>query len=167
MIEETLSKMLEFIEYKEGHLYWKKKKSDNTVIGNEVGGPSVKTDHGNYMAFRFDGKLYLSHRVIHWMHTGEWPKIVDHEDHDTLNNYPANLRSATDSQNQYNKTPRRGGSSKYLGVGKFRNKWKAQIGHEKKNIHIGVFENEEDAARAYDEMAKKLAGAFANLNFKE
>jgi len=58
-------------------------------------------------------------------------------------------------------------SSKYRGVclDKQHNKYKANIKFQGKKIHIGLFATEEAAARAYDEMAKKLRGNNAVLNF--
>lgn len=57
--------------------------------------------------------------------------------------------------------------SKYIGVfwAKTSKKWCAIICHNYKKIHIGVFENEVEAAKAYDEYAKKLRGKKAILNF--
>lgn len=45
--------------------------------------------------------------------------------------------------------------------------WVAQIGHHGRNIHLGCFSDEVDAARAYDRAALKLHGAKAKLNFPQ
>jgi hypothetical protein len=41
----------------------------------------------------------------------------------------------------------------------------AQIGINRKVIYLGCFKKEIDAAKAYDEGAKKYHGEFASLNF--
>jgi len=112
--------------------------------------------------------LYM-HRVI----LGE-PKglLVDHRNGDGLDNRRHNLRSCTKSQNGQNRQnlqPNK--SSRFLGVCKKRhNRWLVQI-HPRINgttikINVGSFVDEEDAARAYDEMALRYFGEFAALNFK-
>ena len=98
--------------------------------------------------------------------------LVDHKNHDTLDNQKCNLRICTDSQNQQNKRKRDGCSSIYKGVYwyKARNKWRARI--FLRNIfdqtykhHLGSFDIEEEAALAYDEAAIEYFGEFAYLNF--
>ena len=42
----------------------------------------------------------------------------------------------------------------------------AQIRHNKETIHLGSYYTEEDAAKAYDEAARRLFGAFACTNQK-
>ena len=93
--------------------------------------------------------------------------VVDHIDHNGLNNRRENLRPCTRRQNNFNQLPRRGGSSKYKGVTRCRRTgiFRAQISRNKKCIHIGRFKKEIDAAKAYDKKAKELFGEFAYLNF--
>jgi hypothetical protein len=102
----------------------------------------------------------------------EVPKgmVTDHINRDGMDNRSANLRAATHSQNLCNSRRRRGTkSSKYKGVSwkKQTCKWSANIGFEYKDIHLGSFNSEVDAAKAYDEAAKKYHGEFACLNFPE
>lgn len=58
-------------------------------------------------------------------------------------------------------------SSVYVGVSftSFNAKWKAVITHKKKSYHLGFFDAEEDAARAYDEKAREIYGDDAKTNF--
>lgn len=113
------------------------------------------------------GPVHLNlHREI--MNAGKEDQ-VDHINLDTLDNRKINLRCASRSQNKCNgeKYRRNGGSSsRYKGVTyrKDNGKWRAQIvvGHE--HISLGQFENELDAAKAYDQAAGHYFGAFARVN---
>jgi hypothetical protein len=91
---------------------------------------------------------------------------VDHKDRNGLNNTRANLRLCSDSQNMKNRGA--WGISKYLGVSHHKSrgkvKWRATICVDKKCIHIGLFETEEAAAKAYNAKAQELHKEFANLN---
>lgn len=98
--------------------------------------------------------------------------FVDHKDRNGLNNKRDNLRLATDAQNKTNRESTKGATSKYLGVflviQKYKEKtyryWVAQISKYDKNIHLGYFKTEQEAALAYNKAAIKLHGEFANLN---
>jgi len=61
----------------------------------------------------------------------------------------------------------RGGVSKYKGVVYRAHKklWVARISVNRKRIYIKSCKSEIDAAKAYDEAAKKYYGEFAYLNF--
>jgi hypothetical protein len=90
---------------------------------------------------------------------------IDHENGNGLDCRDGNLRPATRQQNTsnrryYNRTGYRG---VFLTKGK-KNPFGAQIEHNGKNNHIGVFSTAEAAALAYNERANALFGEFAILN---
>ena len=92
--------------------------------------------------------------------------VVDHIDRNKANNQVTNLRWVTQQQNMMNMTIRTGTSSQYKGVAfqKRRSKWEAYIIFNGNKVHLGLFVNAEDAARAYNTKAIELFGEFANLN---
>ena len=104
------------------------------------------------------------HRLILNAKNGE---KVDHINGNGLNNRRCNLRIVTDSQNSMNRRKYKNSTSKYKGVSWYKryNKWLSCIESNKKNLTLGYFLKEEDAARAYDKKAKELFGEYARLNF--
>jgi hypothetical protein len=96
--------------------------------------------------------------------------LVDHRNRDSLDNRRANLRLATRSQNMFNRAKRKSKtSSRFIGVSfnKAGGKWTARIYYQNKQIWLGRFGSELDAANAYDEAARKYHKEFACLNFPE
>lgn len=96
-------------------------------------------------------------------------KMVDHKDLNPLNNQLDNLRITTRGNNRANSKKQNGVSSSFKGVCHYpsqnkRNPFIASIKHNKKQIHLGYFSNEADAALAYNEAAIKYHGEFARLN---
>lgn len=103
--------------------------------------------------------------------------VVDHVDHNGLNNQKINLRICTQTENKQNRRPNKlqHRTSIYKGVcyayrkvisrGKeyYYYAWQARI----QNKTLGIFKTEVEAALAYDNKAIELFGEFANLNFKE
>lgn len=110
-----------------------------------------------------DRKVYLHRLVAGATHRHEY---VDHIDGNTLNNQKQNLRICTNAQNISNGKSHKGSISRFKGVTfcKEKRKWASAIGVNYKTIHLGRFENETDAALAYNEGAKKYHGEFARLN---
>lgn len=107
------------------------------------------------------------HRVIARMHSEIYGDIdgfiIDHKDHNTLNNTKANLRKATASQNGANKTIAKWRGT--VGVCQVKGgRWRAYIGHNGKRINLGTFGTKEEALAARDAAAAKLHGEFAALN---
>jgi hypothetical protein len=96
--------------------------------------------------------------------------LVDHKNLDSLDNRRTNLRLATHSQNQCNKSKTKSKtSSRFVGLSrdKTRGEWDVRLKHHGKRIWIGRFTDEIEAAKAYDRAAIKYHGEFARLNFPE
>jgi predicted nucleic acid-binding Zn ribbon protein len=100
-------------------------------------------------------------------------RVVDHWDHDGLNNRRSNLRVCKQVQNTANrrKSDYRGGNatSRFKGVSwdKRIRRWRAGIKIEGQTHYLGSHRSEEDAARAYDAAALRHYGEFAKLNLPE
>jgi hypothetical protein len=106
-------------------------------------------------------------------------ELIDHMNLNGLDNRRENLRLATEGQNRYNQAKNRtwGGrppSSQYKGVCRINRprhshhgKWHCGIKQTGKKINIGIFDDEIEAAKAYDAKALELFGEFAYLNFPE
>jgi hypothetical protein len=100
--------------------------------------------------------------------------LVDHIDHNGLNNQGSNLRLATHQENMINRRPHRTYKGKprrtqYKGISLAHpdypnSKWRAEITANGKRIHLGTFDTEREAALAYNEAALKYHGEFAHLN---
>jgi hypothetical protein len=124
--------------------------------GNAAG---TKKSNG-YIQIRIDQKTYLAHRLAWLYMTGDWPPhTIDHSNTDVSDNRFRNLREATQSQNNGNANLTKKNTSGRKGVSwkKSRGKWVASI-HQK---HIGIFENLDDAAKAYAKAAQEYFGEFA------
>jgi len=136
---------------------------DEDAARLEEMGVSLCTNKRGYVFMTFNRKTCYLHRFI-----TNAPKglVVDHINHNKMDNRKCNLRICTQSQNLANQRAKKGGASKYKGVvwHKLSNKWAAQIFCNGSNLYLGTFEKETDAALAYNAKAKELFGEFAYLN---
>lgn len=145
-------------------------------------------DYGKVTQFRWaalkhpGGKTYARRTVyvptgpnktiylhVHLLNGESAGKDVDHIDGDGLNNSRANLRVATRGQNSANRGATRSNKSGHKGVSWHapRKKWRASIKVDRVFMHLGLFTNREEAARAYDHAARHHFGEFARLNFPD
>ena len=134
---------------------------------------AVQTAPGIFYAARSEycngkKKMILMHRAILNAPEG---KDVDHGSGGRLDNQRHNLRLATRSQNLAAKIGTgfwqgRKKTSSYRGVcSGWKGIFTAQISFEGRKKHLGSFDSEEDAARAYDAAARNAFGEFAKCNF--
>lgn len=125
---------------------------------------------GKGYAIRFSGRKNGKKNLPMHHHVIEVPVGMecDHRDGNRLNNQRANLRVATHAQNQCNIAPyRKDKTSQYKGVRRNRNRWQALIKVNQVTFLLGRFDDQEEAAKAYDQAAKLHFGEFAYLNFPE
>ncbi len=113
----------------------------NTPAGNSING---------YLRVSISGERYLVHRVIYKMITGLEPEIIDHIDGNPRNNRIDNLRSVSVTENAQNAALPVTNQTGCRGVqwSARRKKWRASITANRKFIHLGVFENIDEAMKA-------------------
>lgn len=109
----------------------------------------------------------LMHRVILGIPPGI---LVDHWDHNGLNNQRINLRTANRPGNSQNRLNQKDTTTGYKGVTidehrRQRKIYRARITAEGRQIFLGGHATPEEAARVYDEAARRFHGEFACLNF--
>lgn len=106
------------------------------------------------------------HRMVLCAEKGQ---IVDHINHDKLDNRKSNLRIVTHSQNVSNKPKQANNTSGYKGVTYYKRtkRWMAQVKIEGKYKCIGYFSTPEEAAAAYDEYVIQNSDGFIPINNME
>ena len=166
---ELLQQLFEISETSPSGLRWKISRATNVKSG-QVAGSQLK--HGYWEVVITDGvkKRYLVHRVVYFLQTGKDPGAAK-VDHVLGLHAPLNLRLATDAENGANRKKQQkyaGKECKSLFKGvtwhQERQKWRAKINFQGKEIYLGRFANEKEAAAAYNKAAIEYYGAFAKIN---
>ena len=112
------------------------------------------SENGYYrVSIMINGKqiAVLLHRVAYELQTNELlgSHVIDHIDHDKLNNKFSNLRKVCRKENNRNLGKRKSNSTGVSGAYQLPSgKWRVQIKVDGKNRHIGCFETIEQAAEA-------------------
>lgn len=141
MITQELVK--EWLEYRDGGLYWLKNRGRATV-GKRFGADD------RYRVGNFFGVRIKEHRLIWFYHNGYWPNMLDHKNRLKKVNEITNLRETTTFLNAQNVNSDKH-TSNQTGVGyhKSSGKWRARSWIKDKRIEIGRFDTEDEAISAY------------------
>ena len=118
-----------------------------------------------YRYIRFNGAVYLAHRLAFALHHGFFPEAIDHINTVKNDNRISNLRQATVAENNRNKQKQANNSTGYKGVSfnKKTKKFQARITSDGTHHSLGNFATLEEAASAYAKAAGDLHGEFARF----
>jgi hypothetical protein len=160
----TQAILKEYVHYdpETGIFTWIKIPPHNNVC--TIGGRLGWIHRKGYREIRVCGVTLKAHQAAWLYMTGEWPAdIIDHRDQVKDNNIWTNLRACTNAENCRNIRKPKRNTSGVLGVGwnKRHMKWTASIRFERRLIHLGWFDEKEDAAIARRAGEIKYFGEFA------
>lgn len=116
----------------------------NTKVGLYVRGYAYPRKSG----------MVLMHRVIMGNPSNEF--VIDHINHNTLDNRKSNLRICTFAQNSWNR------SRKSKGVYRMKNGWMVIIRNNGERKYMGYFNSELEAKDVYEKATKELRGNYLN-----
>lgn len=119
-----------------------------------------------YLHVCVDYSFILIHRLGYFLHTKDCPRELDHKNRIKTDNRFSNLRPCSRKDNSGNNGLIRTNTSGFRGVSRNTRSglWHAQIKIEGKQTYLGRFTTKYEAAKAYNEAAKKHFGKFAVLN---
>lgn len=105
----------------------------------------AKNKDSKYIQTRIKGKMIKLHRFL--MGINDSNLLVDHVNRDTLDNRKVNLRVCNYRENSFNKSVRVDNTSGIPGVSfhNANNKWRTKIKYNNVTIHLGYFEDINEA----------------------
>ena len=140
LLDETFD-----INVQTGEIRWKV--SHYKIKAGDLAG-SAK---GKYREITFNGHRCLAHRLIWFYANNAWPSTqIDHINGNKLDNSISNLRLVNNQQNSQNKPKNKNNTSGKAGISwtKANKKWRAYIWHMYKRIHLGYFDDYDEAVKA-------------------
>jgi hypothetical protein len=133
--------------------------TENGIIvhpnGKQLG--YVEKKHG-YVHISYKNKTYKAHRVIYECHHNVKllpTQQINHINHVRTDNRIQNLEVVTNQQNaQWTKNK----TGQYKGVqwNQEHNQWRSELKYDNKSYNLGYYDNEADAAKAYNDFALYL-----------
>lgn len=150
--------ILELMEYRDGEgLFWK-------VHRGRFASPGLKVGGSGRSQVRLAGVRVYVHHIVWFLHHGYWPSEkglwIDHRDGDHTNEEINNLREASPSQNNQNRSVSR---SRELpkGVSKSEGKFSAILNKDGERFFLGRYHTIQEAAAAYEGASRVLHGEFS------
>jgi hypothetical protein len=163
MTPQELSTLINY-DLSTGAMTWKPRHSKRWNT-NFSGKPALANkSRDGYLTGRLLGKNYKAHRVAWAIFHGVWPDgFIDHINGDPADNRISNLRIVDAVGNAQNQRTRSTNTSGEQGISWFPRdgKWWVKITKERRQIHIGYFDEMRDAIIARD-AAYKAAGFHKN-----
>lgn len=144
----------DIFHYSDGVLRWRenqKRIKAGTLAGN--------VNQSGYVRIKYRGEKFLAHRIVWEMYNGSIPEgmQVDHINHDRTDNRIENLRLVNANESGKNQKASVRNKSGVVGVSwkKSKNKWHSQIMVNGKQIHLGFFDNIDEAKKARIDAERK------------
>jgi hypothetical protein len=159
MLDHSTARKLLRYDPRTGTLRWKVARSG--VRAGAVAGWVDATTKNRQI--RILGRSYLAHQIVWLLHTGVFPTFeINHKNGNRDDNSWSNLRPTNRQCIGANRGKNRNNTSGFKGVVRWPDgRWRAQIGKNRRSIHLGLFETIEEARAAYIRAAIKLFGEFA------
>lgn len=156
--QEELKKILSYSK-DTGEFTWIQKANKFSNVG--VGSVADRVS-GSYKVISINRKAYKSHRLVWLYFYGHFPdEMIDHIDCDSLNNRVENLRLATSSNNNWNRTLNSNTKTGVKGVRIHQNgNYEARIMCNKISYYLGVFDSLKDAEQAVRAKRLELHGEY-------
>lgn len=144
--------MSEYFSYNNGEITWIKSPRARVRVGDRAGHVSHTT--GRVLVWIKGVSLYRSH-IVWALHYMQWPAgILDHINRDPSDDRIENLRAATCSENNRNR-------SGVAGIRARKHGYQAHIYWHGKDMHLGLYDSVEEATEVRRLWEKMLFTNFA------
>lgn len=119
---------------------------------------SINKISGGYVSIKINNKSFSLHRYIYYKLGNRKPTpntVIDHRDHNRLNNILSNLRETTNANNVRNRDKKENCTSKHHGVSKRDKRWICALKHNNIRYYFS-YNNELHAAYHHDLLVKEF-----------
>ena len=147
-----------------GKVFWKNPPKNHPKMLGKEAGASIKCGQHNkyYWKIKINKKpVFRSHIIFYIANGYKANPCIDHINGNSLDDKLSNLRQATPLENSWNHKTRNKKSNLPMGIRKQNNKFIARINYKNQYLHLGSFENLNDAVNIYKQKRIELYGQFS------